>query len=287
MTTHAFRIPGSDGLPIRGDLHLPAGAGPFPVVVGVHGFKGFRNWGFWPHIASGLAARGFACVRFDSSHNGVGEGGLEFDEKGLFERNTWAREEHDLRAVVAAVRARSLAGGAALDPARLGLVGHSRGGGGAVVFAANDPGVRAVSVLAPIATIDRFPADVVADARRNGFLPVVNTRTGETLRVGLDALDEIERRTDLRDIAASHAARMSQPLLVAAGTLDTSVAPAEGARIAAAVPAPPAGPGAQFVAIEGADHVLGCRHPWAGATPAFSDWLARTADFFDAHLRRA
>lgn len=284
MAAHAFQIPGSDGVPIRGDLHVPAGAGPFPVVVGIHGFKGFRNWGFWPHIASGLAARGIACVRFDSSQNGVGEGGLDFDEKDLFERNTWAREEHDLRAVVAAVRAVSLPGGASLDPARLGLVGHSRGGGGAVVFAAGDPGVRAVSVLAPIATIDRFPAAVVADARRNGFLPILNTRTGETLRVGLDALDEIERRTDLHDIAASYAARMTQPLLVTAGTADTSVSPSEGARIAAAVPDPP---GARFVAIEGADHVLGCRHPWAGATPEFSDWLARTADFFDEHLRPA
>ena len=34
-----------------------------PVVVGVHGFKGFRNWGFWPHIADGLAERGFVMRR--------------------------------------------------------------------------------------------------------------------------------------------------------------------------------------------------------------------------------
>ena len=272
-----FEIAGSGGLPVRGDVHVPAGRGPHPVVVGVHGFKGFRRWGFWPYIAAGLAERGIACVRYDASHNGVGAGGLDFDEPHLFERNTWGREEHDLDAVLRAVRRAALPGLEDVDAARLGLIGHSRGGGLVVVRTAADPAVRAAVVLAPVATTLRFAAEVLERARRAGFAPIVNTRTGEILRFGQDALDELDARTDLHDIAARHAARISVPLLVAHGTLDAAVAPDEGRRIAAAARG-------RFEAFAGADHVLGCRHPWQGPTPDFGRFLDLARAHFAAHL---
>ncbi len=275
---HPFEIEGSRGLVVRGDVHVPAGSGPHPVVVGVHGFKGFRNWGFWPHIAAGLAAHGIACVRYDASHNGVGPGGLLFDEKELFERNTWGREEEDLARVLDAVRAGALPGAAALTPERLGLIGHSRGGGLVVVRTAADSAVRAAVVLAPVATTLRFSDDAVRQARIDGFAPIVNTRTGEVLRFGRDAIDELGARTDLHDIAASHAAQIGVPLLVCHGSVDPAVSPDEGRRIAAAAP------GGRFDEFTGADHVLDCRHPWQGATAHFERFVEEAAAHFRAHL---
>ena len=269
MSVSGFELPGSGGLPVRGDVWLPDHTRDrrVDVVVGIHGFKGFRKWGFWPAIAGALNAAGAAFVGYDASHNGVGPGGLEFDEEALFERNTWGREEEDLRIVLDALRGGHLAGADAIDPRRTTLLGHSRGGALAIVHAAQDPRIRSVVALAPIATLRRFPADEIERGRVRGFVPVVNTRTGQVLRYGRDALEELVARTDLHDIAGTYAARLAVPLLVVHGDDDTSVPPSEGRALAAAAPR------GRFVGIAGGAHPLGCRHPWAGPTAAFETFL--------------
>jgi dipeptidyl aminopeptidase/acylaminoacyl peptidase len=279
MSVHPFMLTGSGGQPIRGDVWLPDHvADAAPVVVGIHGFKGFRRWGFWPAIGTSLNRGGFAFANFDMSHNGVGVGGLDFDEPDLFERNTWAREEADLATVLDALRAGRLPQPHRVDPRRVALLGHSRGGGLAAVHAARDPGIAAVVALAPISTVLRFEDSTVERGRRMGFIPILNTRTNETLRFGADAIAEIAARPDLHDIAESHAARLAAPLLVVHGEDDSAVPAAEGRALAAAAPH------GTFVGIAGADHVLGCRHPWAGTTPAFDRFLAAAHEFLGRSL---
>lgn len=279
MRSTAFELEGSGGRPIRGDVRLPEeqSDAPRPVVVLVHGFKGFRRWGFWPAISETLTSAGMAVVGFDMSHNGVGEGGLEFDEQDLFEANTWAREEHDLDTVLGALRAGALPSPDACDPARLGLLGHSRGGGLVVVRAAADDGVRATLALAPTNRLFRFDEETRRRAVENGFVPIVNQRTGQVLRVGAAALAEIDERPDLRDIAAHHASRLERPLLVCHGEADPAVPCKEGRSLAEAA-------GGRFELFPGADHVLGCRHPWGGSNPDFDRFLGLAADFFGHHV---
>lgn len=279
MQVHDFTLHGSDDRPLRGALHLPDDATGVPVIVCVHGFKGFRRWGFWPAITDALVSAGYAVVTFDMSHNGVGEGGLEFDEEELFERNTWTFEEQDLTTVLGALRSRSLDGADAIDPTRLGLLGHSRGGGLVVRHAADDPEVRATVALAPIASMLRFDAATLAEGRRRGFIPIVNSRTGQVLRFGKKAIEELIAREDLHDLAAAYAARLETPLLVLHGEADPAVTPEDGRRLAAAAP------DGRFVGFEGADHVLGCRHPWAGPSADFERFLGLTTDFFGRHLQ--
>jgi len=279
MSVHEFELVGSGGAPLRGDVWLPDHvADGAPVVVGVHGFKGFRKWGFWPAIGTALNGAGFALVSFDMSHNGVGPGGLDFDEPERFEANTWAREEEDLGIVLRAVRAGRLPEPRRVDPSRLALLGHSRGGGLAVVRAASDGDVRAVVALAPISSTRRFDEATLEEARRTGFIPIVNTRTHQTLRFGAAAVAENEARTDLHDIAANYAPRLAAPLLVVHGEADEAVDPGEGRALIAAAPR------AIYVGIAGADHVLGCRHPWAGTTPAFDRFLDEATRFLAATL---
>lgn len=279
MQVHDFTLGGSDDRPIRGALHLPGDATGVPVIVCVHGFKGFRRWGFWPAITVALVAAGFGVVTFDMSHNGVGAGGLDFDEEELFERNTWAFEEQDLATVLGALRSRSLDGADAADPERIALLGHSRGGGLVVRHAADDPGVRATVALAPIASMLRFDEPTLAEGRRSGFIPIVNSRTGQVLRFGREAIEEVVAREDLHDLATAYAARLTTPLLVVHGEADPAVTPDDGRRLADAAP------GGRFVGFEGADHVLGCRHPWAGSNPDFDRFLDLATDFFARHLQ--
>lgn len=274
MESHPFVLQGSAGMPVRADVHLPDGdAEGLPVVIAVHGFKGFRKWGFWPAMARAFTAAGMAFVGFDMSHNGVGEGGLEFDQEALFEANTWAREEHDLSVVVDAVAGAEIPRAHRIDTSTIALLGHSRGGGLVIVHAADDRRIGAVAALAPVATILRHSRGDLVRGIEVGHIPILNTRTGQVLRLGADAIREILARDDLHDIPRHYAARLSVPLLVVHGEDDPAVPADMGRRLAEAAPQ------GTFVPVAACDHVLNCRHPLERETAELRAFLGRATVF--------
>jgi len=283
-TAAAFDIPGARGERVRGDLRLPrVRRGPVPVVVVLHGFKAFRRWGFFPWFGERIAARGFASVVFDFSHNGTDASGEAYPRRDLFRAASWRTHQDDLEAVLAALRAGALPEAAALDPSRVALLGHSMGGGLAVVHAARDPGIRAVVGLAPVARADRFSPREKETWRAKGELPIVNTRTGEVLPLGLGYLEDAEaRRAELEGPAA--ATRLPCPLLVVHGEEDTSVPPAEGRSLVEAAIA--AGRPARYSLVPGTQHTFDAVHPFAGPTPALEAAWGEAGAFLETYLVR-
>jgi dienelactone hydrolase len=271
LTRH--RLPG-----VLGEILIDVRAGgrgsPRPAVVVVHGFKGFKDWGLWPALAERLARAGLSAVTLNLSGSGVDDSG-EFVYPERFGHNTFSAELQDLRRVTDA-----LAGGelGVAPPSAVGLLGHSRGGGIAVLHAASDARIKALATWAAISTVERWPASQRAAWRSAGVNEVKNVRTGQVLPLYPDVLDDIERHASALDIEAA-AARVAVPWLIVHGTDDEAVALAEGERLAAAAP------GARFLAVEGAGHTFGAIHPWGGATPALERVEDTTLAFFAETLR--
>jgi pimeloyl-ACP methyl ester carboxylesterase len=271
LTRH--RLPG-----VLGEILIDVRAGgrgsPRPAVVVVHGFKGFKDWGLWPALAERLARAGLSAVTLNLSGSGVDDSG-EFVYPERFGHNTFSAELQDLRRVTDA-----LAGGelGVAPPSAVGLLGHSRGGGIAVLHAASDARITALATWAAISTVERWPASQRAAWRSAGVNEVKNVRTGQVLPLYPDVLDDIERHAAALDIEAA-AARVAVPWLIVHGTDDEAVALAEGERLAAAAP------GARFLAVEGAGHTFGAIHPWGGATPALERVEDTTLAFFAETLR--
>ena len=46
------------GMPFQVDVRLPEGDGTFPVVIVCHGFKGFKNFAFFPYLLKSCVIRG-------------------------------------------------------------------------------------------------------------------------------------------------------------------------------------------------------------------------------------
>ena len=124
----------SGGETLAGVLHLPAGPGPHPVVVLLHGFPGNeRNF----DLAQALRRAGYAALVFHYRGSwGMGGG------------YSWRHVLQDAATVVAAVREHPFAAAHRLDPSRLALAGHSLGGFAALMTAAADPAVRATVSVA-------------------------------------------------------------------------------------------------------------------------------------------
>jgi len=270
LTRH--RLPG-----VLGDILIDVRAGgresPRPAVAVVHGFKGFKDWGLWPTLAERLARAGLSAVTFNLSGSGVDDSG-EFVYPERFGHNTFSAELQDLRRVTDAL-ARGLLGVA--PPASLGLLGHSRGGGIAVLDAAGDPRIRALVTWAAISTVDRWPAAQRATWREAGVNEVKNVRTGEVLPLYTDVLDDVENHGGALDIERA-AARLTIPWLIVHGTADEAVALGEGERLARAAPR------ARFLPVEGGGHTFGAAHPWRAPTPELERVEDATLAFFAEHL---
>ncbi|MEV0407019.1 hypothetical protein [Actinoallomurus sp. NPDC050550] len=101
----------SAGAALLGVLHLPAGPGPHPVVVLLHGFPGNeRNF----DLAQALRRAGYASLVFHYRGSwGVG---------GSW---SWGHVLEDAARVVSAVREPEFAAAHRLDTTRTAVVGHS------------------------------------------------------------------------------------------------------------------------------------------------------------------
>lgn len=258
---------------IFGDLHIPESPENAPVVIICHGFKGFKGWGGFPWAAEHFALKGFAAVRFNFSLNGVEEEFGQFTALDRFARNTIGRELDDLADVVDAISDGTLIE-AAVDRSRIAVIGHSLGGGVAIVHAAEDHRIRAAVAWAGVADFDRWGKKTKELWRREGKMEIQNARTGQMMPMDVSMLDDLEANPARYDIPAA-AARLSIPLLVVHGEQDVSVPIAEGERNAAAAGVK----GSALIRVPNADHTFGVRHPFEGATSAFRDVVERTSSW--------
>ncbi len=275
-----FVLAAPHGSLVHGLLDLPDQPGPRPAVLVTHGFKGFMEWGFWPYVADLLATRGFTVVRFNLSGAGMRPGDERVTDLEAFAHATISGDVADQSALLEAMARGELAAGR-IDPQRIGLLGHSRGGGTSLLLAASPQGVERVRALvtwSAVGRFDRLSAEEKEQWRRRGETPVVNKRTGQVLAVALDVLEDMEGNREAFDLELA-AARRRAPWLIAHGTADETVAFNEGRALAAA-----AGDVCEFLAIEGGSHTLGAQHPFAGPTPHLIAALNATQAWFRRHL---
>ena len=267
------------GRVIRGRVTAPGADGARrPFVLVLHGFKGFQDWGFFPLLCARLARAGLVAVSFDMSGSGIGADGESFVDDEGFARNTYSRELEDVERVRAHVATGAID---AIDPDRAGLFGHSRGGGVALIHAAEDAGYRAVVTWAAIGRVDAWDDATRARWREQGFVTVHNARTGRDHRLDVTLLDDAERNRRRLDIAAA-CARITAPTLLIHGAADEAVPFAALDALGGAF-----GPGvAERLAVEGAGHTFGARHPLGEAIPNdLARVLDATVEWFAERLR--
>jgi dipeptidyl aminopeptidase/acylaminoacyl peptidase len=141
----------------------------------------------------------------------------------------------DIRAAVAWLRARP-----EIDPARVGLVGHSEGGMIAPMIAATDPRLGAIALLAGTASRGR---DIIAAQRRyllDADTTLSPARRDSLFAAGAKEADSAFAAPGWMRFFADHdplvtARRVRAPVLILQGETDRQVPVAEAQRLAAAL----------------------------------------------------
>ncbi len=274
VTPEAFEIPCKDGLSIRGERY--AARNSLGTVFVCHGFKGFARWGFFPYVAQSLAEAGLDAITFDFSGSGIGPDRESFTQPEAFSGNTFSRELEDLDNLVDYARRRQWI----KWRGKFGLFGHSRGGATAILYSGVEGAdVNALATWGAISHIDRWPPGDALQWRQRGFIEIVNDRTGETLLLGTDILDEFELHGTTKMNIRAAAAKVKAPWLIVHGTADTTVPYAEGEQLHQASPRV-----STLRLVEGeaevANHGFGAVHPFTAVPPVLEQVVGETVKFF-------
>ena len=261
-----FEIASREGLPIRGNIDAPASARAMVVVA--HGFKGFKDWGFFPWLSQHLCnVHKIVVCRFNMSRSGIGDDPESFDRLDLFADDTYSQQIDDLVDVTRYAQAR-------FRDVPVFLLGHSRGGGVALLASHQVEDLAGVITWSAISHADRWDASTKHQWRTNGYLDVVNARTQQVMRTSTRVLDDVERAG--HDILQS-ASNLQAPLLVVHGERDESVPVDEGRAIASRVA------DSSLVLIGNASHTYNAIHPLVHVTPELTMATEITAHFIAAY----
>jgi len=247
-----------------------------PCLIFVHGFKGFKDWGFGPYIGDFFAKKGFFVITFNFSHNGIGEGKTEFTELDKFAENTFSLEVAELNEVIDAYL-NSFIGG--ISDKGIGIAGHSRGGAIAMLTSRSRPEVKAVTVWSSVSKLERYSERQKEEWRKKGVFNVLNTRTNQVMPLNLTLLDDIENNSDALSIQSA-VGNLSKPLLIVHGENDLAVPFHEAGQLLEWADKE----NSELIKIDKAGHTFDIKHPFEGSNPKFETVLDKTEKFFKTNL---
>jgi dipeptidyl aminopeptidase/acylaminoacyl peptidase len=250
-----------------------------PVIIICHGFKGFKNWAFFPVFAESLAQADYISLTFNFSRNGIGSDLHNFVELDKFEKNTYSHEIKDLQCIVDSVVSGQIGKGL-IDSERIGLMGHSRGGAIAILHARNDPRIKSLVTWSAISTVERYTSEEEKKWKSQKYLEFENKRTGQFMRVGTELLEDIQKNKTQLDIIAA-AEKLATPTLVIHGQEDETV-PVNEAQI---IYDHLGSPIKELMIIEGGTHTFGASHPLESMPEELETVFELTESWFDRFLK--
>ena len=232
---------------------------PKPVILFLHGFKGFKDWGTFGMIADDFANAGYVFVKMNMSHNGVTpDSPVDFVDLEAFSENTFSREMEDIRDMIDYIKSSEFP--VSEDNAQknnLILIGHSRGGASALMYAATDERVQAVCGWAALCDpAGRWQEDQLRAWKNAGVVFIPNARTGQDMPMKYAIVEDYYANESLFNIPGILPGYRI-PVLLIHGTNDQTV-PLEETQSAIST-----AENIQLRIIEGADHVFGAGHPYS------------------------
>jgi len=244
--------------PITADIKYIPSKDKKPLILFVHGFKGFKDWGVFNLFANEMANRGFIFMKINLSHNGTTPENLtDFEDLEAFGNNNFTIELHDLKDSIDYLYSENnIIPYDEIDYNQLNLAGHSRGGGLVILKAREDDRIKKVITLAAISDLSkRWPESFLKEWKDKGVQYIENKRTNQLMPLYVQLYDDVLENPDRLSIPNA-IKEMKQPLLAFHGTKDETL-PIEMAYQIKEIK-----PDTELIIYKNENHVFGAAHPW-------------------------
>ena len=234
------------------DAIFPNSDKKLPLIIFVHGYKGYKDWGAWELMGEKFANAGFYFVKFNFSHNGTTiENPNEFADLEAFGDNNYSKELDDLEIIINHFKNQN-----EVDPTKIVLIGHSRGGGISIIKTSENQSISKLITLASVSTLDRFPKYEAFESWKNdGVYFVENTRTKQKLPHYFQFFEDYKNNEERLDVEKA-SKKIDIPTLIIHGNSDKSVGMDHSKKLHEWIG------NSELKIIENANHTFGAKEPW-------------------------
>ena len=250
-------LQGKHSKPILVDVFFKEDYVQKPIVIFIHGYKGYKDWGAWNLMAKAFAKAGFFFVKFNFSHNGgTPKQPIDFPDLEAFGNNNFTKELDDLTCVIDWVlNEKSIE--KEINKQQLALIGHSRGGGIVLIKSEEDRRVTKVITLAGVSDFkNRFPKGTILEQwKKNNVVFIENGRTKQQMPHFYQFYKDFiahEKRFNIKRAVKN----LKIPHLLIHGDADSTVSIKEGITMQTWSDKN------ELIVLKNADHVFGTHHPW-------------------------
>ena len=250
-------IQGKHNKPILVDYFFKDNQQKKPVIIFCHGYKGYKDWGSWNLMAKEFVKNNLFFIKFNFSHNGgTVNNPIDFPDLEAFASNNYSIEIDDLQSVIDSVLSNKQFH-KEIDNTNITLIGHSRGGGIAVLKASENNKITKVVSWNGISDIEsRFPKGEALEAwKKAGIGYIQNTRTKQQMPNKFQVYEDFMANKDKLHIKSA-IEKIKIPHLIIQGTNDTVVLPQEAENMYSW------NDKSELLMIENMNHALGNTQPW-------------------------
>ncbi|HOZ52985.1 MAG TPA: hypothetical protein PLU17_14060 [Chitinophagaceae bacterium] len=230
-----------------------------PIVIYVHGFNGLKDWGNFDIIAKQFAEAGFFFIKMNLSHNGTTlDSPLEFTDLEAFGRNNYSKELFDVNCIIDWISSKDNNYANLVDISNIILLGHSRGGGIAILKASTDIRIKALITWASISECKtpwgNMSFDKMEKWKQEGVMYYHNKRTNQKMPLYYQLFEDYQQNEAHLNIQNA-IKKLKIPILICHGLNDPAV------NYSSAQSLQKWQPNAKLFTVD-SDHVFGRSHPW-------------------------
>lgn len=246
--------------PIVWDAYFNTSGIPKPLVIFCHGYKGFKDWGCWDLVAESFQKADMFFVKFNFSHNGgTIDNPTDFPDLEAFAENNYSKELDDLDAMLNFLFSAENPYKNEINISNITLIGHSRGGGIATIYAEENSRIQTLITWAGVSDFGKRSATIsnLELWKKAGVKYVLNGRTKQQMPHNYQFYEDFkahETRLNLKRAAKN----IHIPHLIIHGDSDPSVSFNEAKDLHTW------NPRSVLIAIKNTNHVFDAVHPWTG-----------------------
>ena len=228
-----------------------------PIVLFVHGFKGFKDAMHFNMIADYFANSGFVYIKMNMSKNGVTpDHPVDFVDLEAFANNNFTTELDDMKVVLDFVESDEFPVPKEEKSANIYLIGHSRGGGISILKTCEDTRIKKLVTWAAVPDFETWwPEEFVQQWRKEGVQHVFNSRTKQNMPLNYQMVEDFEANRQRLSIP-DQLKVLDKPFLAIHGSNDETV-PVGSLKLLKSFNS-----NIETYIIEGAAHTFGGKHPW-------------------------
>ena len=255
-----------------------------PFVLFLHGFRAFKEWGFFPYFAERLAEVNFITGCLGFSLNTITNKNTQWFDMDRFRRNTVTQMITEVELFINQLNENFL-----FDSQietfwnnEIYIIGHSLGGALAIVLTSklnNANSNKIIKKLVSICSIYDF--DVYTEKQKQHWFKTktkefIDKTTGQNIILNLEFLTDRLTYTDKKSVL-SMVSRLTIPYYILHTAADATVSPKAANILASAVSSP-----TLFIKeiIPKGNHLLNSTHPFENSNPVLECVIRKVINFF-------